>query len=37
MTGRRRHRRALPWWAWWQTWLLGAALTALALVSLRPL
>ncbi|MFH9044807.1 hypothetical protein ACH4FA_36570 [Streptomyces sp. NPDC017966] len=23
---RRRRRRALPWRAWWQTWLLGAAL-----------
>lgn len=38
MTGRRRlRRRPLPWWAWWQTWLLGGALVALALVVVRPL
>lgn len=34
---RRLRRRGLPWWAWWQTWLLGCALAALALVLLRPL
>jgi len=34
---RARRRRALPWWAWWQTWLLGGALAALAPVLLRPL
>ncbi|MDH6188250.1 hypothetical protein M2168_001282 [Streptomyces sp. CZ24] len=37
MSPRRHRRRALPSWAWWQTWLLGGMLATLAMiVALRP-